>query len=283
MIDRTPKLCHHKQAQHQHGDYVTYVLDRCRCLPCAFAYSEYDQWRRDRKAVNRPNLVPFDRACEHIERLRDSGWPMEVIAKRTGLSAWTIKRLSLRQGALIQPATERRILAFAGESEDRAFLVDATGARRRIEALMAIGWSLLELSQRAGFSDHTLNLILKPGSRCRIPTRETIKILYDEIWDQPPSDNLPYSLMVKSRMLNVARRRGYAPPLAWDDETIDDPNAYPNVDGVSDDADRMGLYLAGLSDVRMAREEGISPESIAKWRRRRGLPSNYKPRGMYAS
>ena len=33
LINRTPQPCHHKKANHQHGTYVTYTQDRCRCWP----------------------------------------------------------------------------------------------------------------------------------------------------------------------------------------------------------------------------------------------------------
>ncbi len=44
-VDRTPKPCLHKIADHQHGTYACYTLDACRCAPCCEAVKAYEQNR----------------------------------------------------------------------------------------------------------------------------------------------------------------------------------------------------------------------------------------------
>lgn len=96
--------------------------------------------------------------------------------------------------------------------------VDATGGRRRIQALAAIGWSLAEQSALMGLERSAAHAIttrswLWPG------TAERIRALYDKLAMTPgPS--------VRAR--NEAARRGWFPPLAWDDDAIDDPAARPS-------------------------------------------------------
>lgn len=88
------------------------------------------------------------------------------------------------------------------------YSVDPTGARRRIEALMALGWSGNDLADMLGWSHrNNVNRIRK----CKYIERKTHKAisdLYDRLCMTPGS-----SPTTRSRSLAA----GYAPPLAWDD------------------------------------------------------------------
>jgi hypothetical protein len=102
-------------------------------------------------------------------------------------------------------------------------LVDATGTRRRIQALMVLGWSLAALTGRLGLArtNYSLRRILDQ-QHVRRTTAERVAALYDELWGCPgPSDQ------VREDALAV----GYCSALAWDDETIDDPDARPVLTG----------------------------------------------------
>lgn len=55
QVDRIPKPCLHKHAQHEHGTLACYVLDKCRCLPCASANSTAESERQRQKAYGRYN------------------------------------------------------------------------------------------------------------------------------------------------------------------------------------------------------------------------------------
>lgn len=96
-------------------------------------------------------------------------------------------------------------------------LVDATGVRRRLQALMAIGWPSRELARRLGRDSGALGRILWTASPHRRVTRELhadVNALYDQLWDQAgPS--------LESRRRAAAR--GWPPPLFWDDMLIDNP------------------------------------------------------------
>jgi len=97
--------------------------------------------------------------------------------------------------------------------------VDATGSRRRIQALAAIGWSLGEQSRRLGLNASMAHKITI-RSWVWPQTADKIRALYDELSMVPgPSQ----------RARNDAKRRGWLPPLAFDDDTIDDPAARPSI------------------------------------------------------
>lgn len=98
-----------------------------------------------------------------------------------------------------------------------AGLTDATGARRRLQALAAIGWSQMEIARR--YDGHFVSLAsIARGAQSQVGPRlhRLITTAYDDLAMTPGPHN-------RTRL--DAARKGWAPPLAWDD--IDDPNEIP--------------------------------------------------------
>jgi hypothetical protein len=58
-------------------------------------------------------------------------------------------------------------------------------------------------------------------------TARAAATLYDELWDVPPATDSHRTRQSASRARNHAAARGWPPPAAWDDDTIDDPAAGP--------------------------------------------------------
>lgn len=97
-------------------------------------------------------------------------------------------------------------------------LVDATGTRRRLRALAAIGWPNAAIGALAG-ADHSTVSAWSNNARVRAGTADTVRRVYDELSMTPgPS----------AKVRQIAARKGWAPPLAWDDDSIDDPAARPS-------------------------------------------------------
>src|SRR5258708_40211776 len=100
---------------------------------------------------------------------------------------------------------------------------------RRLQALAYGGWSVPELAQHLGVPEHVTRLA-QSGTLYPLPERlmSAVEALYDEIWDVP-GGNLAAAA--------TARGKGWAPPLAWDDDLpsdqwysghgIDDPDGCP--------------------------------------------------------
>lgn len=110
-------------------------------------------------------------------------------------------------------------------------LVDATGTHRRIQALVALGWSAKYLSERLGHTPGWAGHVLE-ARRVTPETADAVQRIYDELSMRVPNPRDRYEKQAVSLTLRVARMRGWVPPLAWDDETIDDPAATPHVDDV---------------------------------------------------
>lgn len=156
-------------------------------------------------------------------------------------------------------------------------LVDSAGTRRRLQALAVVGWSADELAPRLGVAPSMILHWRTSTSRMRKPTADAVRALYDDLWDQPgPS----------SRAAATARGKGWAPPLAWDDDEIDKPDAQPHApedrrapkDGTPTDyvvEDFLHTYAEHGGDVAIAaRRLGMTTPALSRalYRaRRRGL------------
>lgn len=103
--------------------------------------------------------------------------------------------------------------------------IPALGYQRRIKALMALGWSYQALADAAGWAhrNHVRRVVEgqkgKPTRYLERATASTIGEVFERLCMTVPQG--PYAK--RTRML--AARKGYLPPLAWDD--IDDPNERP--------------------------------------------------------
>ncbi len=136
-------------------------------------------------------------------------------------------------------------------------VVDSTGTRRRIEALMSIGWRKTDIGGRLGVSDRTVGQY-RSQPRVLRRTAATVRGLYDALSETPGP-----SRMTAAR----SRTMGMVPPIGWDDDTIDDPAAQPWAVLCEDGTVRHGRGLAtGRRDGR-----GSTPAQRAVWREQRAV------------
>jgi hypothetical protein len=108
-------------------------------------------------------------------------------------------------------------------------MVDATGTGRRLRALQAIGWSwpLLAAELRVRSPRWPSKLASGRTPTVSRATAAQIAALYDRLSFTPgPSDVTR----------TWAAKRGWPPPLAWDDDQIDNPQAQAWADQTEDAA-----------------------------------------------
>jgi DNA-binding Xre family transcriptional regulator len=160
-------------------------------------------------------------------------------------------------------------------------LIDPTGTARRIRALAALGWPLDDLGTRLGMSGRNMTR-LTTQARVHRDTAAKVAALYNELSMTPgPSP----------RSRRLAKAKGWPPPLAFDDETIDDPNVQPNRGwgAVAEPIDEVAVLRAlrstghapapggagrgrapphrrGLSATEIAARLGIAPRSVQRIR-----------------
>lgn len=110
--------------------------------------------------------------------------------------------------------------------------IGSTGTARRLQALQANGWSpSLLAAEMTTSKEHVRKLSFGQFDRVLVTTALTVKAVYERLWDVLPPQDTPHEVGGAKRVCRKAARYGWAPPMAWDDESIDDPAAVP--DGVA--------------------------------------------------
>jgi hypothetical protein len=97
-------------------------------------------------------------------------------------------------------------------------MVDATGTQRRIEALLALGWTCKDIGGWCDRGDEWARMVSR-SARVTTTTALVVAQAFDR-WCM----TIPTGLY-HERNRRHAARKGYAPPLAWDD--IDNPDEKP--------------------------------------------------------
>ncbi len=225
--------CRHTHTRHVHGTQAAYVHDRCRCRDCRDAAARYNA-RASRLAAYgrwRP-FVDAAPAREHVRLLRDAGLGLARIARLAGVPYSTLSRLvhggprGKSPSRRVRPATEQRILAVSPDLAmlGSAAVVDATGTRRRLQALVWLGYSQARLAAELGMHRHNVSKVLG-RDRVHAATARDVRAAYDRLGNAPPAADTPGQRKSVTRAHGLARARGWAPPLAWDN--IDDPDEAP--------------------------------------------------------
>lgn len=95
-------------------------------------------------------------------------------------------------------------------------LIDATGTRRRLQALMSLGWSQRAIAAHADSDQNRISHQLH-GDRITRAGAARIAAVYEHLSAHLPPTDTPGQRMSVFRVRAQARRQGWVPPLAWDD------------------------------------------------------------------
>ena len=168
---------------------------------------------------------------QHILALLAAGITINRISEHAAMTHWDIEQFvkgdkTRGRQRRISPARAARILAI-----DLAVvtpsLVDATGTRRRIEALTAAGWPMERLAEHFGLS---LKYIaeLRKQDKVRDTSARSVAASYERLKNTQPERHgiLP---PIAKRARRMAASRQWAPPKYWDrfPDAIDDPHFTP--------------------------------------------------------
>jgi len=247
--------CQHPGQPHKHGTRTAYVKDACRCRDCMDANTAASHTASREQTFGR--WQPYIDAApvrEHIADLRRSGVGLTQIAKLANTSLSHVRDL-VRTGpdgqpntVRVRPSTADRILAIEASAASSApgARVDATGTRRRLESLMAIGWPLPAIAAHLGRT--TANLARSMDrDRVNADTAWQITQLYEQLWNKMPPQESASQRAASAKARSHAQQQGWPPPLGWDD--IDnDPDPGPPVVSV-DDVDEIAVERAVAGDA----------------------------------
>lgn len=160
-----------------------------------------------RNQVSRISGVKADQLDNLLRPRKDRGdQPAKVVFRRT----------ADRLVAVPVPAPHE-VWRYAADGQK----VDPTGTARRLQALIALGWTSRELSARLGIFESNLPAILHAQRHTTAGFARKVADLFNKLQLTPGTS---------TRSRNRAARNGWAMPLAWDENSIDDPAAEPVTD-----------------------------------------------------
>ena len=254
---RVRRDCTHPHARHVHGTRVAYVKDRCRCTDCTAANTAAG--RAVHRAQTFGRWQPFVDAApvrQHIRALRTAGIGVEQIAELAGISTSHVRELAAagRDGdprvRRVRPETAHQVLRIRVDQANRAprSHVAATGTRRRLQALMAVGWPHDELAARLGRSSAGLRRSMLNDS-ITAQTAQDVSALYEQLWNLHPPQSTDDQRAAADAARAFAAERGWLLPLAWDDiDTDPDPRHHTEDAGTDDDLDEIAIERALAGD-----------------------------------
>jgi hypothetical protein len=253
-----------------HG-YARYRLDGCRCYICGYARSQYDDNRN--RAIAYGTWQPWVAAepvRTHIRHLQDCCMGLRAIAAAAGvdrkrLQAVVTGRTERGTGpqGKVRPELASAVLAVEPTLENLApsTLINPVGTRRRVQALVAMGWPQQHLADRLGMTPSNFGAMIR---RDHVIARRALQVraLYDELWRADPAQH-------GATQAGITRARKHAevndwPQVgAWDDDTIDDPQATPWT-GAEQSLNRDALAAARREEIQHLIGFGFAEEEIAK-------------------
>lgn len=212
---------------HDHAaTWTCYKEHKCGCSDCRernrakgasyrarVATGDVDPWVRDLRALRK-----------HVMNLRSKGMTVGQIKDRAGMSEKSVLFICNRRYKQVSRIVHDSLMGvqFTPKPTNDWDVIDGTGTRRRLQALTRMGWTGTDLMGRLGKSPSYSSHMLRSDVVER-RTAKQVQDLYDELWDQTPPDTTG-SRRAKLR----AERNGWPPPLAWDDESIDNPDHEPD-------------------------------------------------------
>ncbi|WP_229686350.1 hypothetical protein [Longimycelium tulufanense] len=187
---------------------------------------------------------------QHVQALYRLGWSAIHIAKAANTTESHVIKILEGKPRHTRKETARAILALPlvpGAAERQHH--NPVGTVRRLHALMRVGWSAHTIAQRCGSTLATI----RGASRGIVSyrTASLVAQVYEEL-SGTPGDN--------PNTAKTARVLGYPSPMAWDDDTIDDPKAKPR--GIANKpAPKPHSYVDGcvVSRLIMGQHQGLRP------------------------
>lgn len=214
-----------REAPH-HDNTVCIQWYSCTLPECR---ARFNTRRRELRAGSaKPRRILIDAAPirQHILDLEEAGLSANRIAALAGVSHTTIcaflrAKPSAQRGRkkFTTPEIAERILAVKA--------VTSIGVARRLQALIAVGWTARRIAARMGMSSH--HIVDLDGSRpVTLPTATKVAAIYAELRDENPVDGGVWPGHAE-RSRRRAKACRWPTPSYWDQhaDDIDDPHFEP--------------------------------------------------------
>lgn len=253
-----------------HGTYSRALRHKCHCKLC----NSYRIRSAYQRASGTRGRVDATQTRNHIERLTARGWSQDQIAAAAGLNQATISIVLSGRFASVRRTTAAAILNIRLDQTPpipRGF-TNATGTRRRLQALMVLGYNLPNVSRRSGVAQQALHDALVGGCQAvRTSTAEAVARVYRQLATRPAPATRP-----AEQARNLAMLRGWYGPMAWED--IDDPACEPEPDETTAPRhvhadDVAELAARGLSDAEIGSRLRVSERTVLRARIAHNIPT----------
>lgn len=223
--------CSNPMSTHVHGTETAYRRCGCRCDDCITAHHRREKRGRYLRSRGITAKVPIGPAQQRIIELLDAGVTIAQISTRSGIRKDMIADIRTGVYPRCYQETLDAILAtpfpLINPMDNPDGYVNAIGVKRRVQALLAMGWPTYRIASEAGLSQSQIQSINRPRrKRVRTSTALAVVAAWDELWHREPRPLTDKGRTDVKRTRAHAKRRGWPSPLAWD-EDIDDPKAEP--------------------------------------------------------
>lgn len=167
---------------------------------------------------------------DHVLALRRGGASYQAIGDAAGVSPMTVHYLmngcrtrNRPVPTRISSVHARRLLAVPPNGISGSFR-DACGSRRRLRALVALGHSPASLAADLGLSTARVRRLLGGQTHSiSVPVHNKVCDLYRQMWNVLPPERTGRERAIANAARNRARAANWLPPMALDDDQIDDP------------------------------------------------------------
>lgn len=208
---------------------------------------------------------------EHIHALRAAGVTLRNLAAASQVPLGTVAAISQGRRSIVTRTNATAILAVkttvTGPPEG---FVHATKPRRQGQALYRIGYDTTQLHHHTGIPRGVVWKIIS-GSNPYVSARHAAAI--DRAYR-----TLSYIPGPSPQCRDIGARKHWASPLAWDTDTIGDPNARPDTGGRSNgpiipDTVFINLALGGDREIAV-KLRFVDRRQAYKTAAERGIPKH---------
>lgn len=224
----------------------------CKCEPCVLVRRARKKRESVGRQTGRPARVDAGPARRRLLQLNQTmGW--NDISKATGISACHCRHIAKGRITEVNRGTQDKILA-AQRGITGGIYIDATGSRRRVQALQAIGHSLRAIAEASDAVESRIQPVSAGQERVRRMHADKIANGYRKLAGTPGTS---------ARSRTRAAAMGWPGPDYWDPDTIDNPEFQPAIkvtakrsEIVAEDA--TWLLDNGLDLAQAAQRLGVS-------------------------
>ena len=210
-------------------------------------------------------MIDIEPVRAWMTQLIGEGFVLSHLARTADVDqklAWNMinrdqSRVHGRDGRALLALTRARIIAAPDDNDE----VPHLGATRRLHALMRIGWPHTALAGTYNEEQLLQRISRSRGQRIKARNYRWMAALFDRYALTPGPSN---SARIR------AEKRGLAPPLAWSDDTIDDPNAQPDLGApnrITPDqwlTEALHLWEGGVHPAGILRRTNLGPDTARK-------------------